>query len=152
MSMLAHFASLRDHGEWADRRLLDAVRNADVPAAVRELSHVRAAQEIWLSRIEARTSTLPIWPELTLDELASVGETIDLAWRAKLRELTEMMLVQPVSYQNMAGAEFSPPLSEILMHVFLHGQYHRGKATAALRAATGAAVSLDYILWFRHST
>jgi uncharacterized damage-inducible protein DinB len=100
-----------------------------------------------LSRIEQRKATLPIWPELSIDELATIGETLDAAWRTRFMALTEDMLRQPISYKNMAGDPFSTPLSEILLHTMLHGHYHRGKASVALRAATGAAVSVDYILW-----
>lgn len=149
-SFLTHLTSLRDHGEWADRRLLGPLRETAVPDAVRELAHVRGAQEIWLSRIEQRNATLPIWPELSVDELATIGEALDTAWRLKFTSLREEMLAQPVQYKNMAGDPFSTPLSEILLHTMLHGHYHRGKASAAIRAATGAAVmSLDYILWTR---
>lgn len=152
MSLVVHLTSLRDHGEWADRRLLEAVQNAVAPAAVRELAHVRGAQEIWLARIEQRPSTLEIWPELSVEELASVGAALDAAWRARFAELTDEALARPVSYRNLAGKAFSMPLSEILLHTLLHGQYHRGKATAALRAATGTAVSVDYILWLWNGT
>ncbi len=149
MPFLDHLASLRAHGEWADQRLLDAVLDAEAPAAVRELAHVRGAQEIWLSRIEQRPATLAVWPEMTAAELAAVGASVDAAWRARFSELTEGMLAQPVSYTNMAGKTFTTPLSEILLHTMLHGHYHRGKACVALRAATGAAVSVDYMLWRR---
>jgi uncharacterized damage-inducible protein DinB len=147
MSLLAHLTSLRDHGEWADRRLLEAVRAASAPAAIRELAHVRGAQEIWLSRIEQRPPTIPIWPELSAEELATVGAAMDAAWRTWFSELSEGTLSRPVSYKNLAGDPYTTPLSEILLHTMLHGQYHRGKASVALRAATGAAVSVDYMLW-----
>lgn len=147
MSFLAHLDSLRAHGEWADQRLVKAVRDAAAPVAVLELAHVRGAQETWLSRIEQRSPSLPVWPELSVEELVSVGASMDSAWRARFSELTERMLGLPVSYRNLAGAPHTTPLSEILLHTFLHGQYHRGKASVALRAATGAAVSVDYMLW-----
>jgi len=147
MSLLAHLDSLRAHGEWADQRLLEAVRDAAAPVAIRELAHVRGAQEIWLSRIEQRAPTLAVWPELSVEELATVGASMDTLWRTRFSELTERMLGLPVSYRNLAGHPYTTPLSEILLHTFLHGQYHRGKASVALRAATGAAVSVDYMLW-----
>lgn len=54
----------------------------------------------------------------------------------------------PVSYRNVAGEPFATPLGDILLHVMLHAQYHRGKANAALRVA-GRAAAVDYILWHR---
>ena len=147
MSFLAHLVELRHHGEWADRRLLDAVRSADAPLAVRELAHIRGTQELWLSRIEQRASTLPVWPDLSVEALALTGTTVDAAWRKFLAGLRDDALSRPIAYTSIAGDPFTTPLSEIVLHTMLHGQYHRGKANAALRAAGSAPVSADYILW-----
>lgn len=149
MSLLAHLATLRAHGEWADGKLLDAVRAAHVPLAVRELAHVRGAQDIWLSRIERRTPTIAIWPEFTVDELARVGADVDAQWRAFFARLDEQALSESVSYRNLAGDPFTTPLGQLLSHVFMHGHYHRGKANAALKSGNGTPVGVDYILWQR---
>src|SRR5688500_15477572 len=98
MSLLAHLAALRAHGEWADGKLLDAARAFDVPLAVRELAHVRGAQEIWLSRIEQRAPTVAIWPEFSVDELGTVGAVVDAKWRAFFAGLDEPALSGNVSY------------------------------------------------------
>jgi uncharacterized damage-inducible protein DinB len=149
MPSLTHLAALRAHGEWADARLLAAVQAADAPLAVRELAHVRGAQEIWLSRIEQRTATIMIWPELSIDELGTIGAAVDAAWRTFFNGLTEPALDAAISYRSLAGDPFTTPLGEILLHVLMHGQYHRGKANAALSGASGMPVSVDYILWQR---
>ncbi len=139
---------MRLHGEWADQRLLSRLQTVEAPVALRECAHIRGAQETWLSRIEQRSATLPVWPELTLGELASAGPQVDAAWRAFFADLREDRLAMRVSYQSLAGEPFTTPLSDILMHVMLHGQYHRGKANASLGVA-GAAIGVDYILWQR---
>ena len=151
MSVIAHLTSLRQHGEWADRRLLDALRSAPqpVPEALRELCHVRGAQEIWLSRVEQRSASLPVWPSLSIDELADVGASLDRAWRGFIEQLRDPGLSEPVSYVTSGGEPFSTPVGEILLHMLTHGQYHRGKANAALRAAKAVPPSVDYIAWTR---
>lgn len=151
MSVVAHFNTLRQHGEWADRRLLGVLIGAGtpVPTVLRELAHVRGSQEVWLSRIEQRPVTLSVWPELSLDELAAVGTAVDLAWRRFLDGLSEGDLGRIVSYTNSAGEGFDTPLEEILVHVMLHAQYHRGKANVALRAANLLPAGVDYITWAR---
>lgn len=146
--LVAHLAALQRHGEWADRRLLEALRSVVSPEALRECAHVRGAQETWLARIEGRPATLPVWPELTVEELAHQGAGIDAGWRRFLADLDASRLGTAIAYRNSAGDSFATPLGEILLHVMLHGQYHRGKANAALRAA-GTPVGLDYILWQR---
>lgn len=150
-TLITHLRALRAHGAWADARLLAAVRAADHPDpdAVRELSHVRGAQEIWLARIEGRAATLPVWPTLTVDELERAGRSVDAALAELFERLDEASLERGVSYVNTAGQQFSTPVGGILLHLLTHGQYHRGKANVALRDAGAEPVGVDYIVWLR---
>lgn len=160
--LLRHLASLRAHGEWADARLLGAADGitangitADAtPAAtavLRELAHVRGAQEIWLSRIEGRPATIPVWPDYDAATLAQAGAVIDARLRRLFATLTPDALAQEIAYTNLQGLPFRTELGDILLHLLMHGQYHRGKANAALREAGAATVGVDYIAWHRES-
>ena len=113
---------------------------------------MRGAQEIWLSRIEGRPASIAVWPELSLDDLAHVGPSIDVAMRRVIDATTAGALDRIVSYTNSAGLKFSTPLGEILVHVLMHGQYHRGKVNAALRSAGAEPAAVDYIAWQRTLT
>lgn len=147
--MIPYLRHLATHSAWADARLLDAVShiNGDCTAVLRELAHIRGAQAIWLARLEGSAPTLPVWPTLTADELAELGATLDAAWHRIIDALTPDALEQYVSYRNLAGAERRTKLGDILVHLFMHGQMHRGKANVALRTAGVDAVSVDYIAW-----
>ena len=151
LMLLRHLESLRAHGEWADAHFLSVLRDAtvDVSAVMREVAHIRGAQEIWLARIEHRSPTLPIWPEWSPADLADAGPVVDVRLRAMFAELTAASLAQPLTYANLAGDTFHTPVGEILLHLMMHGHYHRGKANAALRSAGLAPVSVDYITWQR---
>lgn len=153
MPLLTHLDALRQHGAWADERLLTALRAAPtpVPAALRELAHIRGAQETWLARIEQRASKLAVWPDLSTDALAAAGVALDAAYHEYFRTLSVASLDRPVSYMNTAGQSFTTPLVDILLQVFSHGQYHRGKANVALRDAHVEPVGMDYIGWRRTS-
>lgn len=149
--MTDHLKRLGAHGAWADARLLAAAQAAtgDLTAVLRELAHVRGAQETWLSRIEGRPPTLPVWPSLTLSELARLGPALDARLGQVLASLAPEQLTAEISYTSAAGQSFRTPIGEILLHLMLHGQYHRGKANAALRDIGAAAVGVDYIVWHR---
>lgn len=152
--MIEHLKRLARHGEWADARLLHAARAAtgDRAAVLRELAHVRAAQEIWLSRIEQRAATLPVWPTLGLDELATAGAAIDGAMQTLLDGLTAEALNREIVYKTSAGVAYRTALGDILLHALTHGQYHRGKANAALRQIGADAANVDFITWVRETT
>jgi uncharacterized damage-inducible protein DinB len=151
--MIQLLQRLAAHGEWADARILAAAQCAagDVTIVLRELAHVRGAQETWIARIEGRAAALPVWPTLTASELAEVGPALDARLRRLIAALTPPMLERDVAYTNSAGRTFSTPLGEILLQVLTHGPYHRGKANAALRAIGAEPVSVDYIAWQRES-
>lgn len=151
--MIEHFQRLGAHGVWADARLLAAVGSAagDVTSVLRELAHVRGAQETWIARIEDRPAAMPVWPSMTSGTLAEAGATLDTTLLAILASLTPVGLTREISYTNTAGRAFRTPLADILLHLLTHGQYHRGKANAALRAIGAEAVNVDYVTWHREA-
>lgn len=51
------------------------------------------------------------------------------------------------SYTNSKGDEFKYSVGDILTHVALHGQYHRGQINSRLRAMGVEPVSVDYIIF-----
>ncbi|WP_310572257.1 DinB family protein [Gemmatimonas sp.] len=149
--LLRHLASLRAHGEWADTKLVVAAQQVtgDATAVRRELSHVRGAQEVWLSRIEGRAATIPVWPAYSAVEIERAGAVIDERMRRLFDTLTPESLAQEIAYSNLQGLPFRTELGEILLHLLMHGQYHRGKANVALRDVGAATVGVDYIAWHR---
>ena len=113
------------------------------------LAHVRGAQEIWLSRLAARPATIAVWPEFSVQDLATVGTTVDDGLRAFFAALGSARLSEPLRYKNSTGETFHTPIGDVLLNLMTHGQYHRGKANAALRAAGVEPAGVDYIRWQR---
>ncbi|HTL98590.1 MAG TPA: DinB family protein, partial [Holophagaceae bacterium] len=72
------------------------------------------------------------------------------ALRAYLSLRKEADLAEPVTYTNLAGESFTQPLGELMLHVAMHSQYHRGQNAARLRALMGApAPATDLVNWQR---
>lgn len=139
------------HLTWADELLWSALateRPGDVDVW-REYSHIIGAEEVWLSRIESRASRLPVWPQVGRDELRVAREQVAAGYTRFLGALTVESLDADVSYRNTAGAAFTTKLVDILVHVALHGQYHRGKINLLLRQADVDPVPTDYISFVR---
>lgn len=165
---------LVEHGAWADRALLGGLRRAErargrrapeaespVPGADdfapdapirdawREYAHVLAAQELWLSRLEGRDASVSVWPDLSADACEALGRNVASGYAELLRDLTPAALVEGVRYTNSAGSTFTTPVGDILLHVVLHGQYHRGKVNLLLRRMGAQPVPTDYIGFVR---
>jgi uncharacterized damage-inducible protein DinB len=141
---------LFDHLAWADSELGRALRRPDTPAdAVREYAHIAGSTEVWLSRIEHRAPTAAIWPELSASDAASLAARVAARFKALLDQLNDSTLDAPIKYTNSAGNTFATPLGDILLHVAMHTQYHRGKVNQMLRQGGADPAPVDFIAFVR---
>ena len=61
--------------------------------------------------------------------------------------MTEQKLSTILDYRMSNGTPMRSPLGDILLHVALHGTYHRGQIASRLRAQDLPVPSTDYILY-----
>ena len=146
-----HLRRLIDHLEWADERVLGSLRDCrtPLPAAINLYSHVLGAEHAWITRINGTPPTVAIWPEVTLDECEIIARKNVAALHELLAGLAPDDLDREITYRNSAGVEFTTGLQDILLHVALHGSYHRGQVAALLRSAGDTPSPTDYIQWVR---
>lgn len=147
---MTHMRRLLEHLAWADARTLESLRtmHASPLDALRLFGHVLAAEQVWICRIDGRAPNVPVWPSLEIDECAALaarnqsgfGKHIDASAEALARE---------VRYRNTKGEEFVNTVEDILLHVALHGSYHRGQVAKIVRGEGGVPQSTDYIVFLR---
>lgn len=153
MNAIEQLRRLWAHAVWADDFLLAGLRAAGdtLPAqAVREYAHVLGADEVWLSRLEGRPSRSAVWPVVgSLDETEAMSAAVRDGYARYLGALTEGTLAADCAYTNSAGQSFVTPVGDILLHVMLHAQYHRGKLNLLLRQGAAEPAPTDFISWAR---
>lgn len=151
--MRDHFERLLRHMAWADERVLELLAGIPEdprPEPRRLFSHVLAAERVWIMRLRGEDSGVqPIWPMLSLDELRDLARRNREEYARYLEGLDDGALEAVVEYRNSQGQEFRNAASDILLHVFLHGSYHRGQIAAAVRGAGQVPVNTDYIMFLR---
>lgn len=153
--MTEHVHRLFRHMSWADDRLITLMEGLDVDAeAEREIlrlfAHVVAAERVWLLRATGGdASSVPIWPDWPLGETARAAGDTRAGYERLLDALTERDLGRVVEYRNSQGAAFHTALGDILLHVAMHGSYHRGQIAAAVRRGGGEPVNTDFITYVR---
>jgi len=140
-----------DHAAWADALLLSALEAMQPPPALawREYAHVLGAESVWLDRLLSRKQRFAVWPELSSSEASALAASLRLEYADYVASLTSDSLDTRVAYVNSAGQSFETPVSDILLQVFLHGQYHRGKINLVLRQAGLPPTPTDYIAFAR---
>jgi len=135
------------YDDWANGAVLSALSGVEkkVPGSLRWISHILAAEEVWLSRLRRDGAKPLVWPERSLDNCQTVAATLRDAWRDLLDSTPEQALSASVNYTNSKGEPFSSTVGDILMHVAMHSAYHRGQIAADMRAAGVEPAYTDFI-------
>jgi uncharacterized damage-inducible protein DinB len=146
-----HVSRLVAHLAWADDRVLAALRSATTPdpSCLALFAHVLAAEHVWLARLKGETPRHPVWPALPLEECAGLVQANQRELTAYAAALAPADLARDVTYRNSAGQEYTSTIEDILLHVCLHGSYHRGQIAWELRKGGGVPMPTDYIAFVR---
>lgn len=137
------YAQLIDIKRWADRGLYDAVgQNFDRLSAeeafimLRLLDHIHVVDRIFQHHLQglphafqaARSEEMP-----DLQALADSAREVDDWYAAYVGGLSADDFEQPIDFVFTSGKPASMRRGEIILHVCLHGTYHRGNAGAVLQ-------------------
>lgn len=125
---------------------------------------------MWLARVEGREPEYPVWPDLGLDEAGDLAARAAAALEAVARTVDEHARAgdggaerpgvqaapgdaapgdREVIYTNSSGVEYRNRLEDVLLHVALHGAYHRGQLAHFVRRGGGTPNPTDYIVFLR---
>lgn len=141
-----------DHLNWANQRILETLQNAenDNQRTIDLFCHILNAERVWVTRLRGMNSSqLPIWSEGDLAICAQLIKQNEENFTTFLADTEEIDLDKIISYANSTGKQFESSMRDILTHVALHGQYHRGQINSRLRADGIEPVSVDYIIFAR---
>jgi uncharacterized damage-inducible protein DinB len=67
------------------------------------------------------------------------------AWERFLATRTSFDLERVIEYTNSKGEHYASKIADVLMHVVMHGAYHRGQIAASVREHGGEPAYTDYI-------
>ena len=139
----APYSQLIEIKRWADRGLYDVVsRNFDRLTSedawlmLRILDHIHVVDRIFQHHLQGLPHTFqaPRSQEMPeLQTLANGAREVDDWYASYVGGLTESDFEQPVDFVFTSGKPARMRRGEILLHVCLHGTYHRGNAGALLQ-------------------
>jgi uncharacterized damage-inducible protein DinB len=137
-----------DHVNWANQRILETLQSIeDGNQEVNRLfSHILFGERIWITRLQGLDSSqLTVWSDVDIEGCAELVMLNEASLKAYLTDLVEPDLDKLIFYTNSKGTEFNHSVRDILTHVALHGQYHRGQINSKLRATSFEPVNIDFI-------
>ncbi len=140
-----------EHLNWANQLILETLQNAETDEKHLSLfSHILYSEQVWLTRLKGMdTSQMPIWSDGDITVCANLIKENEENFKTLLEELVKTGLDNLITYTNSSGKEFKTSIRDILTHVALHGQYHRGQINSRLRVDGFEPVNIDYITFVR---
>jgi uncharacterized damage-inducible protein DinB len=142
--MTSHpFSQLVRYKQWADRGLYDVVAEnldrldaQDVAILLRILDHIHVVDKVFQHHLQGlphafhapRSEEMPDFQTLT----TGVKE-VDDWYTSYVGNLPEQDFEQPIDFVFTNGSPARMQRGEIILHVCLHGTYHRGNAGIVLQ-------------------
>jgi uncharacterized damage-inducible protein DinB len=142
---------LFQHAAWANDAVLASLRSTPGrdAAALEQIAHTLGAEHVWLSRIRGDVPRFAVWPTLSLAECEALAVENREGFFALLSSGVGDSLDQEVTYVNSAGRTFTNRVIDILIHVAMHGSYHRGMTSIITRRSEGTPAPTDFIAFIR---
>ncbi len=144
--MLEFYRHLFAYDDWANDESLRSLAQFPAPPtkALKIMAHILGTQWVWMARLR-REPNPAVWPEWDLQRCRSEAKELHVSWMEFLQSLDENTVRSPVSYTNSKGERFTNTPEQILMHVMMHGAYHRGQVAREVREAGGTPAYTDFI-------
>jgi uncharacterized damage-inducible protein DinB len=149
MATIEHFRRLFAYNEWANREVVNALREAGSPPArpLKIMGHLLSAERLWLERLRRQEQTYPVWPVFTVQQCEKQAAELGPLWKQYLDEVSDGS--GAVTYRNTKGETWTSRIEDILMHVIMHSVYHRGQIAASMRDSGLIPASTDFIFAIR---
>jgi uncharacterized damage-inducible protein DinB len=145
------------YDEWANREVLNAIRAAGDAnpgdanpgdanqRSLQLVSHILAAELVWLERLKGQPQSVPVWPQPDLAQCEAQAAKLGGQWLEFLDLITAGDVSQSISYRNSQGEEWTNTIVDVLTHVVMHSAYHRGQIATHMRATGQTPAYTDFI-------
>jgi uncharacterized damage-inducible protein DinB len=145
--MLGYLREMFLFDDWANRETLRSLQEMEHPPerARKVMAHIVSAELLWMARLLQAEQKAAVWPEFGLEDCERQIAELRQAWERYLAELAESDLDTEITYTNSKGERYRNAVRDILMHVLMHGVYHRGQIAAAVRDRAGEPAYTDFI-------
>jgi uncharacterized damage-inducible protein DinB len=135
------------YNAWANQASLEAIRAAggESNRSLQLMSHILAAERLWLERLRQVPQSTPVWPEPDLARCEAEVTDLSGKWHEYLDLATAGDLLQTISYKNTKGEPWTSAILDVLTHVIMHSAYHRGQIASHMRSIGQTPAYTDFI-------
>lgn len=148
---------------WANKRITDTILQMDeathqqhVPNSFTNLYatvlHMWDAESAWWQRMKLHEKLLIPSQTFNPNMKEAINGLLSQSslWADFMATASEMKLQHVFEYKNSHKEIFRQPLSEVVLHVFNHGTYHRGQLVTMMHALGQIKIPpTDFAVWSR---
>lgn len=152
METVAHLRHLFAYNDWANRRILVAVKKSTSDRSRQLLAHIFITEMEYYERLFGKDSTgFNFWPDLTAEDCGELARAVAQAYEKLLRRFDEEGLEIKARYRTSEGVAYENTYREMLTHVLMHSSIHRGNIMLKLREDGFEPPKIDYIIYLRET-
>ena len=145
MNLIDHLRRQFAYDAWANREVMAAIRAKPGDERVLQLmSHIVAAERLWLERLEQQPQNVGVWPKADLSWCEAQAAELGRLWAEYLQSTSEDLSCK-ISYRNSKGEAWESTIEDVLTHVVLHSAYHRGQIASHMRSIGQTPAYTDFI-------
>lgn len=147
MNMIEHFRRQFAYDAWANGEVMAVIRTdaGENERTLQLMSHIVAAERLWLERLRSQPPSVPVWPKVDLGWCEAQAVDLKRLWTEYLQRISGAELGRKISYKNSKGEAWVSTIEDVLSHVILHSAYHRGQIASHMRSIGQTPAYTDFI-------
>ncbi|MBK7706696.1 MAG: DinB family protein [Acidobacteria bacterium] len=152
MDTIEHLRQLFAWNDWANRRIVTALKETPNGRALKVLAHIVTTELEYFDRLYGKDSKgFDFRPDLTLEECGDRAREAAEKFERLLRKFDDEGLDLTARYRTSEGVWCENTYREMLTHVLFHSANHRGNINTCLRDAGVTPPATDYIIYLRET-
>ena len=143
---MTDLVKLTDYSIWANELWIGFVEN-NFPGneyLLKRMGHILLGEQAWFQRIAGEEPDKDIWKLMTIPELKEIHRIHRDVYN-RLLNGSSQSLERTLSYQRFTGEKYQSPVSQILLHLSMHGAHHRGQMATYVSAKGVVPINTDFV-------
>jgi len=152
MDSIEHLRELYIYNDWANRRIIRALKDAASEKCQKILAHLLITEQEYFERLYGKDSFgFDFWQNLTLEECGDLARETAERFEKLLKKFDDEGLDLKCTYRTSEGVWCENTFREMLTHVLFHSSIHRGNIILKMREENFEPPTIDYIIYLRET-
>lgn len=152
MDTIEHLRQLFSYNDWANRRIVTALKEHNSEKSRKILAHLLITEREYFERLYGKDSfRFDFWQDLSLEECGRLARENAERYETLIRRFEEEGLNLRAEYRTSEGVRQENTFRELLTHVLFHSSIHRGNIILKMREEGFTPPKVDYIIYLRET-